>query len=138
METPFQQDSNRSFPIHFNITTAIAATSSQPVMGFSSNSTLFGNPSITSDQSVSNNLFSTSNELQDTTEAALSSLWIGNIFDAMSLNDDNHKQNVSCTCVEGFKAGFFCQDCNEHLCQKCVVAHYRVNLTKMHYIVKVR
>jgi len=38
-------------------------------------------------------------------------------------------------CDEGTAANSLCRQCNEYLCEKCVIAHNRVRLTKEHTIV---
>lgn len=78
-----------------------------------------------------------SNEIMTSTnDATLTTLLIGNILEAMSMQDDT-KDKRFCTCGDGIRADSYCHDCKENLCSRCVSAHYRVTLTKDHVIVKV-
>ena len=142
MENSFQQDnSSLTLPMRINLATTISDHSSSSTALASSIEPLYGNSSYTNTipQNHLPPLLATSASSNDLTDSMEPSLLIGNIFNAMSIKDNSAlKKHVTCLCGEGFKAGFFCKNCSEHLCQKCVSAHYRVNLTKTHDIVKVR
>nr|CAB3267242.1 E3 ubiquitin-protein ligase TRIM71 [Phallusia mammillata] len=86
--------------------------------------------------STSGMFMQSSNEIMtSSSDATLTSLLIGNIWEAMSIQDDI-KQKHFCMCNDGIQADSYCHDCKEHLCARCVSAHYRVTLTKDHVIVK--
>ena len=123
MDQPYQQES-KPFILEQNTTNSL---------GFTSNESLFSTINLTPNLSQPY-----SNESQKVSDSTFSQFWIGNILQAMSIQDDSISKNIAtCPCGEGFAAKFFCRDCNENLCEKCVSAHNRVSLTKSHNIVKV-
>ena len=71
-----------------------------------------------------------------------SNLFVSNLFEAMVQHHedyDNGERPITGTrwcssCEEGSKATAVCKNCNEYLCDNCVLAHQRVRLTKDHYI----
>ena len=143
MEKSFQNESG-NFPVslHFNSTTAIGNRSSLSTTKLSAAKSMFGNSSFPdalntfTDKNSQTGL--TNSDFQQVTEPSFSTLLIGNLLDVLSLQDEPAlKKQVSCSCGEGTTAGYFCQDCSEFLCQKCVSAHNRVSLTKAHNIVNV-
>ncbi|XP_022092151.1 E3 ubiquitin-protein ligase TRIM71-like [Acanthaster planci] len=71
-----------------------------------------------------------------------SDLFISNILDVVGSHEDEGDSLVlpsdrrTCSsCDEGQVASRLCRDCNEMLCESCVLAHQRVRLTKDHQIV---
>lgn len=86
----------------------------------------------------SNNADSNNSHMMPTD--SISSFLIGNVLEALSLQEDSVTKNGQvhhCSCEDDVLADSFCQNCKEYLCQRCVLAHYRVRLTKDHSIVKV-
>lgn len=109
--------------------------------------------SLLSPYSISNNILKSqlfnskhSNNVVDVNNShimptdSISSFLIGNVLEALSLQEDSTSKNGQvnhCSCEDDVLADSFCQNCKEYLCQRCVLAHYRVRLTKDHSIVKV-
>ena len=129
-------------PVHVNLATTIGSHSSPSTARVSSAEAMFRNSNFTSAVTEKNSHSLLTNsvskpDFRQVSESSFSSYLIGNILEAISLQDDPAlKKQVSCSCGEG-KAGYFCQDCEEYLCQQCVSAHNRVSLTKTHNIISV-
>ncbi|CAK8685144.1 unnamed protein product [Clavelina lepadiformis] len=121
--------------------TDISLTSSHtapvsPVNAFNSN------PFSQNDFGLSQSAFmglGSSHDIPNSTDVSFSTALIGNILGSVNLQDDlkrpNSKKNT-CSCDDQIVAEYFCHECNDHLCQKCVSAHHRVRLTKDHKIFK--
>ncbi|XP_070574370.1 E3 ubiquitin-protein ligase TRIM71-like [Ptychodera flava] len=70
---------------------------------------------------------------------------LNNIMDVVGTQDDDlengfrdlsDKRRLCSSCDDGQVATSLCRDCNESLCDSCVLAHNRVRLTKDHHIVQ--
>ncbi|XP_077983416.1 E3 ubiquitin-protein ligase TRIM71-like [Glandiceps talaboti] len=70
---------------------------------------------------------------------------LNNILDVVGTQEDDTENGIgdfpakrsSCnSCDDGHMATSLCRDCNENLCDRCVLAHQRVRLTKDHHIVQ--
>lgn len=128
MDQHYLQDNN-AYALNSSVNTS-------PPLKLSSDDTLFPNTDF--NQSFPHRLFTNSQEAHAVSDSTFSPFWISNILEAIAIQDDSiPKQALNCPCSEGFVAKFFCHDCKENLCEKCFSAHNRVNLTKMHNVVKV-
>uniref|UniRef100_H2ZGV8 B box-type domain-containing protein n=1 Tax=Ciona savignyi TaxID=51511 RepID=H2ZGV8_CIOSA len=111
----------------------VSATQESPMSPISSVSSILSGPI----GDLSGAFTNSSNNLSlPSVDGQLSSFLIGNILEAMSMQDDIKEENHSCNCGDGVEASSYCRDCKEYLCQRCVSAHYRVRLTKDHAIIK--
>lgn len=76
-------------------------------------------------------------------EGLPSNYFIKNVLDVVVSNEEEFENGgleKTCrfcsSCDEGSPAISQCRDCNEYLCERCVMAHQRVRLTKDHVIIR--